>query len=213
MLYSQASTPPAPEPAGFRRNAAGHLVPIELIKPIDIERDALVTNLLQRAEAVSSAISEFKQKAFADIEAFIDLSVEQYGAKRPGGQKGNVTLLSYDGRIKVVRAMADSITFDERLQAAKVLIDECFSDWTADARPELKALIDRAFEVDKAGNIRTGAVLALRRVDIKDERWQRAMLAIGEATQVVSTKAYVRVYKRVGDSDRWEPVSLDVAGV
>ncbi len=213
MLYSQASTPPAPEPTGYRRNSAGHLVPIELIKPIDQARDDLVAAIAARAVEVSAEIRDFKQQAFADIEAFIDLSVEQYGAKRPGGQKGNVTLLSFDGRTKVVRAMADSITFDERLQAAKVLIDECLHDWTAEARPELKALIDRAFDTDREGNIRTGAVLALRRVDIQDDRWKRAMLAIGEAVQVVNTKAYVRVYRRVGDSDRWEPIPLDVAGV
>jgi hypothetical protein len=34
--------------------------------------------------------------------------------------------------------MADRIAFDERLQAAKSLIDQCLADWTEDARQELK---------------------------------------------------------------------------
>lgn len=199
-------------PAGYMRNAAGHLVPESMVKPIDRARDDLVRELLARAKGVAADLGKFKADTFADIEAFVDLSAEQYGVKR-GGKKGNVTLLSFDGRVKIVRAMAETITFDERLQAAKALIDECFADWTADARPEVKALIDRAFEVNREGNIRTGAVLALRRVNIEDERWRRAMAAINDAVQVVGSKAYVRVYERVGDSDRWEPVPLDVAGV
>lgn len=198
----------------FMVNAQGHHVPLEMIKPIDLMRDQLANEIFDRAAFLSNELKAFKAQSFEEIESFIDLSVEQYGAtKRPGGQKGNVTLMSFDGRIKIQRAKADSITFDERLVAAKALIDECLHDWTAEARPEIKALIDRAFDTDKEGNIRTGAVLALRRVDIKDPRWTQAMNAIGEAVQVISSKAYVRVYQRVGDSDRWEAVSLDVAGV
>lgn len=44
---------------------------------------------------------------------------------------------------------------------------------------------------DKEGQINTGRVLSLRRLDIKDERWLRAMNAIGEAVQVVGSKSYI----------------------
>lgn len=108
--------------------------------------------------------------------------------------------------------MADNIAFDERLQAAKALIDECLHEWTEGARAEVITLINDAFRVDQAGNIRTGSVLALRRLQIDDERWQRAMQAIGEAVQVVSTKAYVRIQERVGDTDQYRSIPLDIAG-
>ncbi|ETD46518.1 DUF3164 family protein [Pseudomonas aeruginosa] len=81
------------------------------------------------------------------------------------------------------------------------------------ARAEVITLINDAFRVDQAGNIRTGSVLALRRLQIEDERWQRAMQAIGEAVQVVSTKAYVRIQERVGDTDQYRSIPLDIAGV
>ncbi|WP_251280165.1 DUF3164 family protein, partial [Enterobacter hormaechei] len=90
-------------------------------------------------------------------------------------------LYSYDGRYKVQRAMQDRIAFDERLQAAKSLIDECLADWTENARPEIRAIITRAFQTEKEGEVNTGAVLALRRLDITDARWVKAMEAIGEA--------------------------------
>lgn len=154
---------------------------------------------------------DFKLATFGDIEAFITLSAEQYQAK-VGGKKGNASLVSFDGRYKVIRAMADNIAFDERLQAAKALIDECLHEWTEGARAEVITLINDAFRVDQAGNIRTGSVLALRRLQIDDERWQRAMQAIGEAVQVVSTKAYVRIQERVGDTDQYRSIPLDIAG-
>jgi hypothetical protein len=82
---------------------------------------------------VFATLARFKAAAFGDIEAFIDLSAEQYQAQI-GGKKGNLTLYSFDGRYRIQRANQDRITFDERLQAARVLIDECLTDWTEGAR-------------------------------------------------------------------------------
>ncbi|KLU14795.1 DUF3164 family protein [Xenorhabdus griffiniae] len=199
-------------PDGYWIDAKGVLTPVEIIKEIDFERDALVGELVQFAFKVNEALEELKLRAFADIQAFVDLSAEKYGSVK-GGKKGNVTLYSYDGRFKIQRAMQDRIAFDERLQAAKALIDECLADWTVDARPEIQTLINQAFITDKEGDINTGRVLALRRLGIEDERWVQAMVAIGEALQVVGSKSYLRVYERIGDTDRYQPIALDIAGV
>lgn len=204
----------APEtiPTGYMQDQAGRLVPIDTVKPIDIERDKLVADIIGKARALNSQIATFKNAVFGDIAAFIELSAEQYGAK-VGGQKGNVTLMSFDGRYKVQRAIAEHISFDERLQAAKALIDECITDWSQGSRPEIQVLVNNAFQVDKEGNINTGRVLGLRRLQIGDDRWQRAMQAISEAVQVVGSKSYIRVYERIGDTGEYRAIALDVAGV
>ncbi|MGO2703374.1 DUF3164 family protein [Pseudomonas helleri] len=199
-------------PAGFWQDAQGRMVPESLIKPIDMERDRLVRHLVDSANKLSTELANLKAAAFGDIEAFIELSAEQYGITL-GGKKGNVTLYSFDGRFKIQRSVQESIAFDERLQAARALIDECLRDWTQGARPEVATLANDAFRTDSQGEIRTARVLALRRLDIKDERWQRAMQAIGEACQVVGSKSYIRVYERIGDSDQYRAISLDIAGV
>ena len=49
--------------------------------------------------------------------------------------------------------------------------------------------------------------------ELTDERWLRAMDAIGDACQVVGSKSYIRVYERIGDSDQYRAISLDIAGV
>ena len=195
----------------YWRDAKGNLTPAELVKEIDKARDALVHEWVERGRDLSKAISHFKEGIFGDVQAFIELSAEKYGAK-VGGNKGNVTLFSYDGKYKIQRAINDSLQFDERIQAAKVLIDECLNEWSEGSRPELKALIERAFNVDKEGNLNTSRILGLRRVEIQDSRWQNAMQAISESVQVVSSKAYVRLYERVGETDQYVPIALDVAG-
>ncbi|MYM32237.1 DUF3164 family protein [Duganella sp. CY15W] len=199
-------------PEGFRKNAQGHLVPVDAIKPIDAARDELVMELIDAAKAQHEALRIFKERVFSDVKAFVVLSAEQYGAS-VGGKKGNITLMSFDGRYKVNVATADNITFDERLQAAKALIDECVLDWSKDSNPQIKALVQQAFDTDREGKISTGRVLALRRLDFDDPRWQRAMQAIGESVQVVGTSEYARFYERVGSSDEYKAISLDVAKV
>jgi hypothetical protein len=199
-------------PEGYRADAKGCLVPESMIKPIDRARDELVQELAHQAKVVSDGLRGFKNRVFADINAFVDLSAEQYDV-RLGGKKGNLTLFSFDGAFKVQVAIAEHMIFDERLQAAKHLIDECIIDWSQGSRDEIKVLVQSAFQTDKEGKINTGRVLALRRLDIRDEKWQKAMQAIGESLQVVGSKEYVRFYERIGNTDQYQPISLDMAAV
>lgn len=199
-------------PDGYWTDQSGRLVPENMVKPIDRARDALVTELVARARLVADALAKFKAEAFDDIGAFVDLSAEEYGIKR-GGTKGNVTLLSFDGRYKIVRQYQDHLVFDERLQAAKQLIDECIQDWSNGSRDEIKALVNDAFQVNKEGNINTGRVLGLKRLNIADSKWLRAMQAIADSVQVAATKPYIRLYERVGSSDQYTPISLDLASI
>lgn len=199
-------------PEGYRKRADGSLVPESTVKPIDMARDQLVNEIVEKAKLVSNQIAQFKIGTFADIQAFVEMSAEQYGAKL-GGIKGNVTLMSFDGRYKVQRSIAENISFSEQLQAAKALIDECIHAWSEGANDNIRVLVNDAFQVDKEGNINIGRVLGLRRLNIIDEKWKQAMQAISDAVQVVGSKSYVRVYERVGDSEKWQPIALDVAVV
>jgi hypothetical protein len=207
-----AAAPAAPAiPEGYRLDAKGRLVPVGVIKPIDLTRDELVIELVGRAKKLSQTISAFRNEVFDLADQFVALSAAEFKVAL-GGRKGNLTLHSYDGRYKVLLAIAEHLTFDERLQAAKALIDECLNEWVEGSRDEIKVIVSDAFDTDKEGKLNTGKILGLRRHDIKDKRWQRAMAAIGESLQVVGSKRYVRFYERVGDTDRYEPISLDIAG-
>lgn len=201
-----------PIPDGYMQDAKGALWPTETIREIDRTRDELVLEIVAKAKLQSEQLARFKAGVFGDIEAFIQLSGEKYGVNM-GGKKGNVSLLSFDGRYKVQRAVSESLVFDERLQIAKELVNQCIHLWSEGSRSEIRALINDAFQVDKEGRVNTARILGLRRLEITDEKWQKAMQAIGESIQVAGSKTYFRVYERVGDSEQYQPISLDIAGV
>jgi hypothetical protein len=196
-------------PDGYMRDARGRLIPVDLVKPIDLERDRLVLELVGKARELSAGLASFKRNAFGDVGAFVELSTEQYGVKA-GGTKGNLSLFSFDGRYKLQVAHADQLVFDERLQAAKTLIDECIREWAKDSGAEIRLLVQDAFQTDKAGKINTARVLGLRRLAIDNPKWQQAMTAISESLQVVGSRSYIRFYERVGSSDEYRHLSLDL---
>jgi len=200
---------PTPIPAGYREDAKGRLVPEAAVSPIDQERDKLVHEIAAAAKALRETLRNYRLKTFADIHAFACLSAERYGADI-GGKKGNLTLTSYDGRFKIQRGVADVLVFDERLQAAKALIDKCLTRWAKNSGTEIKTLVADAFQVDKAGNINTGRVLSLRRHNFEDDDWHAAMQAISDSLLVSQTRTYLRVYERNG-AGGYDPINLDIA--
>ena len=198
-------------PEGFMEDGQGRLVRIENIREIDLARDELVKEIVAKANGVADALAAFKVGTMCDISAFVDLAAEKYEVKL-GGAKGNVTLRTYDNRYRVQLAVAEYLVFDEGLQAAKELIDECLRVWTTGSRPEVQTLINDAFQVDKEGRINTKRVLGLRRLDIRDEKWRRAMDAISDALSVAGSKSYVRIYERDDENGKFNQLCLDVAG-
>ncbi len=199
-------------PPGYWQDANGSLVPVSKIKAIDKDRHQVVTDLCEQAEKESARLMGFKTSAMHAVHEFIERSLAEYDVKH-GGKKGNVTLINFDGSFKIVRQMAETIVFDERLQAAKALIDECINGWSKGSNANIKVLVNDAFKVDQEGKISAGRVLGLRRHDITEEKWMLAMKAISDSMRVASSKPYIRFYKRDDTTGDYMPISLDVAAI
>ncbi len=195
----------------MRQNAQGHWVPENLIAPADKLRDEVVLAIIAAAREQRAQLAAFKIGAMQQIADFVDLSAEQYGVAW-GGTKGNVTLLSFDGRYKLIRAVGEHRKFDERIQAAKALIDQCIERWSDGASSEIRALVDHAFRVSKSGHIDVNQVVSLRQLNIDDPDWLLAMQAAVDAIQVTGTSQYLRLYERDAHG-RYIQMSLDLAKV
>lgn len=193
----------------MRQNAQGHWVPENLIAPADKLRDEVVMGIIAAAREQRSQLAAFKIGAMQQINDFVDLSSEQYGVAW-GGTKGNVTMLSFDGRYKLIRAVGEHRKFDERIQAAKALIDQCIDRWSDGASSEIRALVNHAFRVSKSGHIDVNQVLSLRQLNIDDPDWLLAMQAAVDAIQVTGTSQYLRLYERDAQG-RYIQMSLDLA--
>ena len=191
----------------YKTDAKGNLIPLVNIKEIDLARDDLVREIFAAVQPAMDALDNAKQRAIADVRAFVELSAEKYGVKP--SKKGNITLTSFDGKLRVNVAMKDVMMFDERLQAAKALIDECLNEWTQDSRSELRVIVQQAFDVDKDGHISTAKVLSLRSLKIEDAKWQRAMQALSDSLHTLATREYVRLYRRDEHTGEWALLSAD----
>lgn len=196
-------------PAGYRTNAQGHLIPESQVKPVDKLRDEVVMQIVAAARQQRQTLAAFKLESMQKIADFTDLSASEYGVEY-GGTKGNVTLVSFDGRYKLIRAVGEHRVFDERIQAAKKLIDDCISEWSVGANEKIMAMIDHAFRVNKQGKIDINQVLGLRQLNIDDAKWNEAMDAIADAIQVTGTSQYLRIYERQADGN-YQQISLDLA--
>jgi hypothetical protein len=188
----------------------GEKLPVTVVKPQHLMEDELVRAEVAHALALSEQLSRFMAHTLDNLGAYEALIAEQYGAK-VGGPKGNKTLMTYDGLFKISVQVADQVMFGPELQVAKSLVDECLTDWAAGAGDELKAVIQRAFNTDKEGQINRAALYSLLRLDIADTRWREAMQAIRDAMRIVGSKSYVRFYQRPTADAAWEPISIDLA--
>jgi hypothetical protein len=199
-------------PAGFVRNAVGHLVPVDQVREQDKLRDQVAIDLSKEAKALSLALKNFKKKALGDVADLISIAGERYGVQM-GGKKGNVTIPSYDGKFKVVRSYADRLTFTEEMEVAKVMVYDCIKAWSKGADNHLLAIVDRVFSPNRNGQIKTSDVLDLLRLEIDDEGWKSAMQAVKDSILVSGSSVYIRVYERINGTDEYRAIPLDLAAV
>jgi hypothetical protein len=202
---------PEPAPEGYLPDAQGRLVPIAQVRESDLLRDQVAGDLAIEAALLQVLLRSFKRRALADLADLVSTAAQRFGVQIGGG-KGNLSVTTYDGAWKVQRVYRNVLTFSEEIHAAKALIDECITRWSEGADANIRVLVDRAFRTDKSGDLRTGPVLELLRVEIDDPEWKRAMRALTESIHVSGSAVYVRVFRRL-DSGTYVPVPLDLAAV
>lgn len=197
----------------YMTDAKGSLVPLSAVKPTDKLIDETVRKIVGHARELSAQIGRFRGHCYDDVGSLQALLAQDYGTT-VGGAKGNITLHSFDGSLKVQVQVADLIEFGPELQAAKRLVDQCLAEWSAGSRDEIQAVVSRAFSVDKEGTVNRSELFMLLRTEIEDERWQRAMDAIRDSIRVIGSKTYFRFYERestpAGWGD-WQSISIDLA--
>ncbi|WP_447314547.1 DUF3164 family protein [Klebsiella michiganensis] len=195
----------------YMKDRKGRLVPISQISDYDLAMDSFVREQVAAAKAKNAELSEFKDRAFNECYAWLDLVAEKFGRTR-GGAKGNVTFPTFDGSQQITIRVQEKLTFGPELQIAKELFDECVTDWSKGANANLQAIVTDAFQVDKEGQLNTGRILSLRRVKIQDERWIKAMDAISESLQVAMSKTYIN-FREKDKSGKLVNIPLDIAAI
>lgn len=181
----------------FLINSRGFQTPINEIKPQDLLKHDLVTELAEQAKAQSKAHEDFKKKVFSEVNDLISLVANEYDVSI-GGAKGNVSLTSFDQKKRIQVGIADQISFGQEIDIAKQLITEVIEDELADTSSFIAQLMRDAFEADKQGQYNKNRILALRkyRDSNKSDKWGNAMKALDEAIICSNSKTYITFQER-----------------
>ncbi len=197
---------------GFWVDGKGNSVPVGYVKKIDKQRDKVVEKIFKEAVVLEAKLRDFKIRTSAAIDEFLAYSANAGSVKRKDW-KGNVMLSNFTVDKRVERNIQEYIDFDERLMQAKAIIDELLIKWSAGANKNLIAIIDRAFEMDKKGNMNVKSILGLRKLKIDNKDWRKAMELIDEARSIHGSKAYIRIQQREGKEGIWKSINLDLASI
>lgn len=198
----------------YMTNSRGEQVHVDLVKGDEKIRDGLVNALLDEAVAFKGIMGEFREKAEQKVDGYFEELMKKYQLDpKAKSKKGNITLENFASTAKVQIAISDKITFDEKIQLAKMKFDEYFEQVTENSSEEIKLLITKAFDVDKEGNVDVKKILELRSYDIRHPKWVEGVALIEESKKITSSKSYIRFYKRASPDKAWEHVSLDIAAV
>ncbi|MDD3452581.1 DUF3164 family protein [Sulfurimonas sp.] len=195
-------------------NKRGDQVHPDLVPHEEKLKTELVQKIIGRAEKGVNIMMHFKKYVTDEIGDYMGMMREKYGLDpMRNSPKGNLSIESYDGLMKVQIAVQQHIDFDEKLLLAKEKIDEYLKEITADAGADIQTLITKVFDVDKQGNVNAKMILSLKGYKISHPKWKEAMEIIDEAVEIVGSKSYIRFMKRKSVDEKWENISLDFASV
>lgn len=202
-------------------DAKGRHCPINIINDIDLARNRLVNERIQKALALSAAIAVFKKESFFNIDDFVMVSNESHGGKigvvAKGSKrqtwKGNIQLINYDGTQKICLKIADKIAFNEKLNNAMQKLHGLIESKSGGLDEIIEVLVKDAFRVDQVGYVDVKKVLDLRRHKISDPIWVAAMQDIAESIQIVGSTSYLQFYFRETPESDWQSIPLDIARV
>ena len=171
-------------------DSKGRPVPEEYIRPEDKRRDKLVESILKRVSKLSAKIESEKTEIVDAIEKYLKELAKDNKVRE--GWKGNILLYNFSQNLCIERRIDETVSFDERLQMVKTTIDKWINNKLKDTDPTLSKVIAQAFSVDKQGRINTAMLLKLKRIDIQDAEWKKAMQLLDDSIFVKSSKMALR---------------------
>lgn len=190
----------------------GREVPPRYVPAIEKRRDAVVEKLFKKARRIEEQMSAFKEELWEEIEAYIGKLSEENGVAE--NWKGNLSLTGFSGTLQVEVGIKDLISFDERLNVAKQIIDECIKRWSeTESSGRVKTLVEEAFNVDKKGKINSYMVLRLTKLDMKDAQWDKAVQLIRESIRPTATRKYVCFKIRENAEVEWQTMNLNFSSI
>lgn len=187
----------------------GRPIPEEYIQLQDKKRDRMVESIIKRVSKLSAKLASEKTEIVAAIEKYLKELAKDNKVRE--NWKGNIIIYNFSQNLCIERRINETISFDERLQMVKTTIDKWLNDRLKNIDELIAKVISQAFSVDKQGRINTAMLLKLRKLDIQDHEWKKAMELLDESIFVKSSKMALRFRTKNTDvpDGAWSEIGLN----
>ena len=192
----------------YWKDAEGALVPVQYIPKDERDADRMVSKIMGKVISFREKMKKFKSELEAEISKYLTETAKKYGEE----WEGNATIYDFGKNRQIEIKVSKHFVFNEKLQLAKQKIDKCIMDWSENSNKKLIALVNKAFKVDKKGNLDAKRILELKSLEIKDKDWKEAMQLIEESMTVDSTKIYYN-FRIKDENGQWKSIPLNFSSL
>ena len=192
----------------YWKDTEGALVPVQYIPKDERDADKMVSKIMGKVISFREKMKKFKSELEAEISKYLTETAKKYGEE----WEGNATIYDFGKNRQIEIKLSKHFVFNEKLQLAKQKIDKCIMAWSENSNKKLIALVNKAFKVDKKGNLDAKRILELKSLEIKDKDWKEAMQLIEESMTVDSTKIYYN-FRIKDENGQWKSIPLNFSSL
>lgn len=172
-------------------------------------KDNTIRELVPAAQKLSEQLSQFKQRAFSDMDALYEILCSY--SKRHADGKGNFSVEVASG-MKITYKRQESGFFDERSQQAEKHIIDFVNSYYRD-HDRTKELITSLLERKKGSlDIRLVQKLYSMETAFDDKNWHEGIRLLKESWQPSETRSYI-TFELKGKDGKWESINLNFASL
>jgi hypothetical protein len=192
----------------------GEQLPVNILHPQIVNRDALVRKMIGKAEKLSEIVAAYQREIYQAVDEYLAATAESHHAK----WEGNTVLRTHDGSLAIDVDVQQQCAYDERLQIASEKIRAWIDAKLQTATdPAIRKTIQQfgqiaktALRIDHNGNIDRKKLIQLRKFEFSGEpEWKDAMDLIAAAETVIGSKRYLRFKKANPETGKLEAIPVD----
>lgn len=163
------------------------------------------------ALVLNETMSEFYKATTTKLEDMRE-RLNKYGEIK-STSKGGFQRVTKDGKYKLIYKYSTICAWDERAEKAESLLRDFLKDFVKKRDLKMYNVISALLERNKEGNLELSRIQSLysQENNFDDPRWKEAIRLFKESFKPVDSKMRIEVYKRNPESNKWEPISLNLS--
>ena len=202
-------------------NPEGDFVSAKVMKEMNILNEEIAEGLCIEAIKLSEKIAQFRERAFRMMMYYNhkknkirekNMPKSQQSKGKPKKKRaGYATVTSFSGKYQVKVNAYPYYTFGDGFQVAKEMMAEVIHESiTGEFQQEVREIFDRAFAMDREGQVNLPQIMRLMDYNIPDERWQSGRKILMEELRVLKRQAHIS-FKVRDDDDKLMSIPLNIS--